>query len=190
MALDRRFNGQDGLMVVIVITGTIASGKSTLARAVAQTFEGAGRKAAVVDLDLVYEMLDPARAVKANHAIWAQARRVSARVADALLAEGTDVVVVEGEFLGSAARGELLDALSSRVEPRFVTLRIAYERALERAQSDPTRGLSRSPEFLRKHYRETARAVRDTPQTDLVVDTGVVGISEAAREIAEWVLIE
>jgi len=44
--------------MVIVICGPIASGKSTVARAVARSFEHLGTQAAVVDLDLVYEMLE------------------------------------------------------------------------------------------------------------------------------------
>jgi adenylylsulfate kinase-like enzyme len=46
---------------VLVITGPIASGKSALGRAVAVELAAAGVSAPVIDLDLVYEMLDPAR---------------------------------------------------------------------------------------------------------------------------------
>jgi uridine kinase len=49
---------------VIVICGPIASGKSTVARAVARLFECRGRKAAVTELDLVYEMLEHRGAAK------------------------------------------------------------------------------------------------------------------------------
>ncbi len=45
--------------MLLVVTGPMASGKSTLARAVACELERRGAKAAAVDLDLVYEMLDP-----------------------------------------------------------------------------------------------------------------------------------
>ena len=178
---------QDEGVLLLVITGPIASGKSKLARAVAQEFEAVGIQAAVVDLDLVYEMLDPGRAPKTNGTKWGQARRLAARLADALLAEGADVIV-EGDFLTPAARREFERALASRVEPRFVTLRVSFDLAFERVQRDPTRGLSRDQAFLRDHYVETAAALRDAPVTDLAVDTGVVSISEAARAVAEWAL--
>ena len=43
-------------MIVVVITGPIASGKSTLGRAVAVELADRGTDSAVVDLDLVYEI--------------------------------------------------------------------------------------------------------------------------------------
>jgi shikimate kinase len=176
---------QDGFVVLVVITGPIASGKSTVGRAVAREFEAAGAKAAVIDLDLVYEMLDPGRAAKTDEAKWAQARRLSARLADALLAEGLEVIV-EGDFLTAAALGQFVEALASRVQPRFVMLRVSFDLALRRAQLDSTRGLSRDPTFLRKHYETTAAAVRDAPSTDLALDTGALPISKAAHAVAAW----
>ena len=59
---------------------------------------------AVIDLDLVYETLDPRRRTKDNPDLWAQARRVAGRLATALLAENR-CVVAEGEF----ARDQALD---------------------------------------------------------------------------------
>ena len=49
--------GEDNLAdMVIVICGPIASGKSTVARALAQLLERQGFGVATIDLDLVYEM--------------------------------------------------------------------------------------------------------------------------------------
>src|SRR4051812_39881233 len=85
-------------MLVVVIGGPIASGKSTLSRAVATRLqERHGVEGAVIDLDLVYEMLDPQGRPKADPATWSAARRVAGRLASALLAEGR-AAVVEGDF--------------------------------------------------------------------------------------------
>ena len=46
-------------MKIVVISGPIASGKSTVGRAVTVELSGRGFDAAIVDLDLVYEILDP-----------------------------------------------------------------------------------------------------------------------------------
>jgi len=175
--------------MLVVVTGPIASGKSSLARAVACEFGRRGQKAAAVDLDLIYEMLDPGRAPKTDVARWAQARRISARLATALLAEGV-AVVVEGGFLTPAERTDFTDALPPGVEARFVTLSISFEVALERATNDETRGLSRDPAFLRDHYAATAQALHDVPPVDLVVDTGATAIGEAACAVADWALAE
>jgi chloramphenicol 3-O-phosphotransferase len=174
--------------MLVVVTGPIASGKSSLARAVACELGKRGRKAAAVDLDLIYEMLDPARAPKTDMARWAQARRISGRLATALLAEDV-AVVVEGELLTPAHRTDFIDALPPGVEARFVTLSISFEVALERATNDETRGLSGDPAFLRDHYAATAQALRDVAPGDLVIDTGATAIGEAACAVADWALL-
>jgi predicted kinase len=171
--------------MLVVVSGPIASGKSALARAVAREFEARGCRAAAVDLDLVYEMLDPSGGQKNDRQKWAQTRRVSARLAGALLAEDF-YVIVEGDFLWASERAELVGALASGIEPLFVTLRVSFEEALVRVRLDPTRGMTRDPTFLRQHYERTAAAVRGTPRTDLVLDTGAVGIMDAARTVADW----
>jgi predicted kinase len=171
--------------VLLVVTGPIASGKSTLARAIACEFGARGAKAAAIDLDLIYEMLDPARAPKTDQAKWAQVRRVTARLAATILAEGVGVVV-EGEFVTPAERAEFTEALPPGVEPRFVTLSVSYDVALQRATRDRTRGMSRDPVFLRDHYEATAQAAREVPATDLALDTGAMGVAEAARVVSDW----
>jgi chloramphenicol 3-O-phosphotransferase len=135
--------------MVLVICGLIASGKSTVARAVAQLFERMGTDAAAIDLDLVYEMFQHDDAPKASVPTWRRARRAVAGLTDVLLRDGVGVVVIEGE-------------------------------------RDPTRGLSRDPGFLRRHYEQLQGNVRSRPATDLVVDTSSVGVEEAARTIVEW----
>jgi adenylylsulfate kinase-like enzyme len=172
--------------MVIVICGPIASGKSTVARVVAQLFERLGTEAAVADLDLVYEMLEHDRAAKDRLEKWSRARRAAAALTEGLLDDGVGVVVVEGDFLRQEERAEFLSALRSRVAPLFVTVHVSIDLALQRVQQDPTRGISRNPRFLRRHYEQLESAVRSRPPTDLIVDTGSVDVDEAARMIVEW----
>ena len=83
--------------IVIVITGPIASGKSTIARELARELGRAGVPVAVIDLDDVHDTL--ARDGRTNdEATWARARREAATLANTFLAEGTAVVVAEGSF--------------------------------------------------------------------------------------------
>ena len=72
------------------------------------------------------------------------------------------------------------------MKSRFVTLRVAFDLAYERAERDATRGLSRERAFLQDHYNAVAATLRDVPSTDLVIDTGVVGVSDAAQAVAKW----
>ena len=153
--------------VVLVICGPIASGKSTLARAVARLAGGRGLVSAAVDLDLVYEMLEHRGGAKDDAAIWSRARRITATLAAVLLADGVDVVVAEGDFHESADRVLFPDAT-------FVTLTVPFETALARARSDPSRGLSQDADFLGRHYASIA------PPSGTVIDTSEVGIDDAA----------
>ena len=171
--------------MLVVVTGQIASGKSTVACGVTRELQRDGTSAAVVDLDVIYEMLDPARGPKVNQAKWTHARQLAAQIAGVLLAEGV-LVVVEGEFLTSEQRAEFTNALPPVTALRFVTLRVPFEVALERANADPSRGLSRDPTFLASHYESTAEAIRSIPSSDLTLDTSAVGVEEAARQVAEW----
>jgi predicted kinase len=173
--------------MVIVVCGPIASGKSTVARAVARAFEARGTEAAAVDLDLVHGMLEHDRGLgKLSVSTLIRARRAAAALTDALLEDGVGVVVVEGDFLTHQERADFVTALRSPVALRFVTLRASIELALQRVREDPTRGISRDPHFLRRQYEQLAQAVRNRPATDLVVDTASVNADEAARAIVEW----
>jgi predicted kinase len=172
--------------MVIVICGPIASGKSTVARAVARLCGRQGLEAAAIDLDLVYEMLEHENVSKEDVAKWRRARRAAAALTDALLGDGMRVVVVEGDFLSPEQRAEFVTALRSSTEPAFVTVQVPIDLALERVQRDPTRGISRDPHFLRRHYEQLDGIIRTRPPTDLVLDTATVGVDDAARAIVEW----
>ena len=106
---------------------------------------------------------------------------------DALLDDGVDVVVVEGDLLTEKERAEFTTALRATVAPVFVTVRVPVDVALQRVVEDPTRGVSRDPAFLRRHYEDLDDAVRTRPSGDLVIDTSAVGVDEAACTIAAWV---
>ena len=179
--------GEDNLAdMVIVICGPIASGKSTVARALAQLLERQGLGAATIDLDLVYEMLQTDGSAKSSRATWCRARRAAAGLTDVLLREGVDVVIAEGDFLTSEERADYVDALASDDQPRFVTMRVLVDIALDRVQGDASRSLSRDPDFLRRHYEQVDGAMRTRPETDLVIDASSVGIQDAASAISRW----
>lgn len=169
---------------LILIGGPIAGGKSTLARAVARLLVAGGTRAAAIDLDLVYEMLDPAGAPKDDPALWTAARLAAGSLADALLGDGS-AVVVEGDLLAPAERAELLSRVRHGVEPLLVTVQAPIEAALARVAADPTRVASKDPVFLRAHYGELAPLLAERPAGDLVIDTADVDVEAAAAMVVE-----
>ena len=69
-----------------------------------------------------------------------------------------------------------------------MTLLVSLETALNRVKLDPSRGISRDPNFLRNHYRTTARDLQGAATIGLVVDTESMTVAESARTVADWVL--
>ena len=168
---------------VVVITGPIASGKSTVAREVARELTGRGVRTAVIDLDLVYDMLADGGS-KSDEATWALARHGAAALTNTFLDEGVAVVIAEGSFNTQADRTTYARHLEPPSDPLYVSLRVSYEEALRRAQGDPSRGVSRDPNFLGPYFAARADLFAAGPSTDLVIDTERATATEAAKSIA------
>ena len=174
-------------MFVVVITGPIASGKSTLGRAVAVELADRRADSAVVDLDLVYEMLDPrgrSGVAKSDEHIWSQSRRMAGRLAAAVLAERRSVVV-EGNFAGHQSLAEFERELPAEVRLCLVVLDVDFETALRRTEADPSRGLSKDPVFLSRHYEAFSAHWQD--REVLRLDTGTLSLAQATDAVAAWV---
>jgi thymidylate kinase len=172
--------------VLIVITGPIASGKSTVARELARDLERAGHSAAVIDLDVVHEMV-PTGGQPSGDASWALAREAAGTLANTFLAAGIAVVIAEGSFNAAGDRAAFADHLDATANPQYVTLRVSYEEALRRAQGDASRGKSRDPAFLGPYFAAADQALATVSATDLVIDTERTPARDAAREIASRV---
>jgi hypothetical protein len=172
----------DNANMLIVINGPIASGKSSLARAVARQLQVAG-SAAAIDVDLIYDMLQPdVRGPKSDDLSWHLARLAAAAITDTFLSGGVDAVVVEGAFYAKE-RAAYLGALRSGAVPRFITLRVGYDEALRRAQTDPTRGASRDPAFLRRYFGAMEPDIASVPDTDLVLDTETLDLGRCVDAV-------
>jgi len=172
--------------MVIVITGPIASGKSTVARDLARELERTDLRVAVIDLDMLYGML-AGDGPKSDAATWTLARHAAAVLANTFLEEGVAVVIADGSFNTPSDRAVFAQHLHTSVGTIYVTLRVSFEEALRRARSDPTRGLSRDPGFLGPYFAAASRALVAVPVTDIVIDTERMTATSAAAAIANRV---
>jgi adenylylsulfate kinase-like enzyme len=172
--------------VVIVITGPIASGKSTVAGALARELELMDVRAAVIDLDLVHDQLTTNGSASGDSA-WTLARRETATTANAFQEEGVAVVIAEGSFNLPTDRATFTQHLRPETGLVFVTLKVSFEEALRRAQDDPTRGRSQDPRFLGSHFAARRDVLAATPATDIVIDTERMTAQAAATTIARQV---
>jgi predicted kinase len=175
--------------MVIVISGPIASGKSTVARELARELERRNVRVAVIDLDLVHDRLMTDEPTPTD-ATWARARHEAADLAYAFLNEGVAVVVADGSFNRPGDRAAFALQLDPGVAPLYVTLRVSFEEALRRAQGDPTREKSRDPAFLEPYFEAVNEALATLPATDLVIDTEHIPPGAAAAAIARRVRLE
>ena len=96
-------------------------------------------------------------------------------------------MVIDGEFITGAERASYLEKVRTPVTARFVTLRVGYDEAVRRAQGDPTRGVSRDPAFLARHYATVEPGLDATPDTDLVIHTDQVSVADATTVILAFV---
>ena len=172
--------------MVIVITGPIASGKSTVARALYRELAGLDVRAAIIDLDIVEDMLSP-EGPSPDLAKWTLARKATAMLASTFLSDGVAVVIADGSFNQATDRAAFEQHLDTDVSPLYVTLRVSFEEALRRAQGDPMRGVSRDPAFLGAYFADATHVSASVPATDIVIDTESVSPTAAAAEIAQVV---
>jgi predicted kinase len=168
--------------VVIVITGPIASGKSTVSRELARQLNLAGTRTAVIDLDAVHDELETSWA--SGEDTWALARQAAAALANKHLAGGEAVVIADGSFNRPGDRADFARMLDSAVEPRYVTLLVSFDEALRRALGDSSRGRSRDPTFLGPYFAAVAEVIATAPATDIVIDTEQVPPASAVAAIA------
>ncbi len=141
----------------------------------------------MVDLDLIYEMLDPrggSGRPKSDERLWSQARRVAGRLAGALLAEGR-AVVAEGNFAEDRSLAEFEHELPPDVRLRLVMLEVDFEITLQRTKADVSRGLSRDPVFLSAHFRAFSPQWRE--REVLQLDTGALSLAEATQAVVTWI---
>jgi Adenylylsulfate kinase and related kinases len=172
--------------VVIVISGPIASGKSTVARELARELERMDIRAAVIDLDVVRDQLS-AKGSTSDESTWTLARRGAATVANAFSEEGVAVVIAEGSFNMPSDRAAFAEVLQANADPVYVTLHVSFDEALRRAQSDPTRGRSRDPQFLGSYFAGWRDMLATVPATDIVIDTERTTAMAVAATIARLV---
>lgn len=141
---------------LLMISGPIAAGKSTLAAAVGELLRSQGRTVARTDLDTVAEMALP------TLPDWEWAHRIHADVVGAWLRTGIELVVDEGTSTPEEVR-QVLAAAPPDCGVFHVVLTADYAASLARAQGDPGRGLSRDPDFLRRHHDAYAAVVDQLP---------------------------
>jgi thymidylate kinase len=154
---------------LVVITGPIGSGKSTVADRLAEYLRSTGRSAVAVDLDDVVGMLRPP--LDQLERAWQQARKAHGEIVAAWLRADVDVVIAHGPFYTHEETAALVDPLPQTLSPRWVMLLAPYEVALARVAGDDRRGVSRDPVFLRSTHERFQQLLPRMRPCEWTIDT-------------------
>ena len=184
-ALDRYFGDGRRLMRksghvpdLVVISGPIASGKSTVSHALGSRFRASGRGVAVLDVDDVVDVVDTIGGFgDLNTESWHQAQVVHGELVGAWLCRSFDAIA-HGPFFERQEFDALLHAVPDGVEPRRVHLLATYEAALERVALDLSRGLSKDPALLRLTYDRVEVLLPTMPPSEWTFDTTATSCGE------------
>lgn len=151
------------LPALVVLVGPQASGKSTIAAALADDLRASGEQVALVALDAIAAMALP------TLPDWDAASGIFETVTARWLRVGCSCVIAEGA--GSASESaRLREQAGPGVPVLVVAVSASLGTAYERASTDPTRGISRRFDFLRDVYARWPHELRRV-EADLVLRT-------------------
>ncbi len=170
--------GSPGLLV---LTGPLAAGKSTVAQRVSQMLTQRRRTVVVVDVDEVAAMVGPPGAAAAG--LWPAAHRAHGALVGQWMRSAVDHVVAVGPIFSTEEQAALTHALPPGATGTWVLLDAAVEVTLARARAQPGRGRSREPGFHRDAHRRF-RELRPLIPADLVLDCAVLGVDQVAAAVA------
>lgn len=165
-------------LALVVIAGPQASGKSTLASALATDLRSRGERVVLVELDQIAAMALP------TLPSWEDAHEIFGTVTGLWLRTEVTCVIAEGSGSWDEV-SRLLDRAPSEAVTLTVATTAPFEVALARAQADPTRGISKQRDFLAGVYAQWSselgqgrwEVLLDTDDAD--VDHGVSRIRAA-----------
>jgi energy-coupling factor transporter ATP-binding protein EcfA2 len=167
---------------LVVVTGPIGSGKSSVTKMLAERFSEAGRSVAVVDLDDIVAMLHaPLESVGQS---WERARDVHGHLVGEWLSSGVDVVIVDGPFCSLSETAALMQCVPTGIVARRVMPLSTYEMALTRVAGDPSRGVSKDRAILRLKYEEFARELPSIDPCEWTFDTSECSVGDVVTTVA------
>jgi shikimate kinase len=177
----KRSLAPDGRLLVL-ISGPVASGKTTAAKGLAMIARRYGHNAAAIDIDDVVEMVagnDWSRVTRKDRVL---ATQVASAIVGKLFASGVELVAVAGSTLSNSEWDDLYEPLNPKPKPFYVLLRVSAEEALRRAQGDPQRVHTKDPVVIAQLASRIDWSVIRSQHVDLMTDS--LDAAEVARILA------
>jgi hypothetical protein len=162
-------------LTLVVVVGPQASGKSALSRALCPELRQDDELVALVELDQIAAMALP------TLPNWEVARDIFAATTGMWARTALTCVVAEGVGTQDEVSSLLSQAPADALTVTVVTT-VPFDVAYARAQTDPTRGISREHRFLSAVYdRWSAELPR--VRADVLIDTSASTIGEGVDRI-------
>ncbi|MDG4830312.1 hypothetical protein O7627_13485 [Solwaraspora sp. WMMD1047] len=167
---------------LVIITGPIAAGKNTVAERLAALLAQRGRTVVIADVDDVAAMVAAPGAGAAG--LWPAAHEAHGALVGQWLRSTVDHVVAVGPFHTAEERAALTRPLPDGVSRLWVVVDAPVSVTFPRARADPSRVLSRDPEF---HHRahDRFRTLLPSIPADATFNSAELTADQIAAAIAD-----
>jgi hypothetical protein len=168
---------------LVMLTGPIAAGKNTVAERLARRLTHGGRTVVVADLDDVAAMVGTPGAAAAG--LWFAAHEAHGALVGQWMRSAVDVVIAVGPIYTDEEQAALTRTLPDTAAVRWVVIDAPVSVTFARAQANPSRGLSRDPEFHHAAYRRFRDLLPAIP-VEVTFDSSASSADEIAAAIAGY----
>jgi hypothetical protein len=169
---------------LVVLAGPIAAGKNTVADKLARRLTDRGRTVVIADVDDVAAMVGTPGAAAAG--LWFAAHEAHGALVGQWMRSTVDYVVAVGPIYAVEEQDALTRRLPAGAVARWIVIDAGVSVTLARAQADPSRGISRDPDFHRAAHRRFRKLLPTIP-ADLLFDSEALDADQIAAAIADTV---
>jgi len=167
---------------LVLISGPVASGKTTAAGMLARAARELGLQAASIDMDEMVEMIAGSDWSLITGEDRLRACHATSALVNQLHDSGVSFIAVAGSTLSQYEWDEVLQPLNCRPNVFFVLLRVTLEEASRRIKRDPDRTMTKDPNYLAQLDARTNRqAIREH---DIELETDGTTADEVSARIA------
>lgn len=141
---------------LLLISGAVGSGKTTLASNLARIARDHGLTAASIDMDDMVSVVAGTDWSLVTHEHRVRASKAAGELARHLLDSGHRIVAIAGSTLSQYEWDDVLSAFDDQPAVTYVLLRVSVDEATRRAQLDPARSPTagtRNPDVVAHLHR-------------------------------------
>jgi shikimate kinase len=170
---------------LVLISGPVASGKTTTAWMLAKAARELSLQAASIDMDEMVEMIAGSDWSLITEEDRRRACRATSGLVDQLLDSGVVFIAIAGSTLSQYEWDEVLQSLNRRPRVFLVLLHVSLEEASRRTKDDPDRIKTKDRSYLTQlDARTNWKAIR---QHDVELETDGIKADEVSARIAVMV---